>query len=150
MPALKHFPILIISGLLCVYELTSHLFTWWICQIKIFATLCRGVPLLLCRAERTLAWKSFSWAVHFPKEKHRSSTMGFTLKTTELFLQPRALPPVPPGREARTWQVGTGDEARQDAGEAMQRSCPLERGEKHHLILKVRGLYLPAPNCWAE
>lgn len=64
--------------------------------------------------------------------------MCFTLKTTKLFLQPRALPPVPSGREARTQQVMSSDDARQDAGEAMQRSCPWERGEKHHLILKVR------------
>lgn len=115
------------------------------CQIKIFATLHRGVSPLLYRAERTMARKSFSWAVHFPKEKHRPSKMGFTLKTTELFLQPRAPPPIPPGREARTRQVMSGDDARQDAGEAMQRSCPWERGEKHHLILKVRDVSICQP-----
>ena len=71
--------------------------------------------------------------------------MCFTLKTTELFLQPRAPPSVPAGAEIRTPQVTSCKDAVQDAGETTWRVCSWEKDEKHHHILKVRSVSICQP-----
>lgn len=68
--------------------------------------------------------------------------MCFTFKTTELFLQPRALPSLPAGVEFRTPQVTSCRDAVQDAGETTWR---VRSWQKDHLILKVRSVSICQP-----
>lgn len=71
--------------------------------------------------------------------------MCFTFKTTELFLQPRALPLLSAGADFRTPQVTSCRDAVQDAGEMTWRVRSWQKDEKHHLILKVRSISICQP-----